>query len=142
MFIIGAPLFEAGVTSVDDIQLTLNMIKDLLKSKPESVFYYVPHRRERTEKIKIISELVKVKRLDFPFEVYPLMEKENVSSIAGFYSSLYDNLIMIYGDKIKITSYVINEANLSPEWKSFVGCIYDNYSRYNNANIELINKVL
>ncbi len=142
VFIIGAPLFEAGVTSIDDIQLTLNMIKDLLKSKPESVFYYVPHRRERTEKIKIISELVKVKRLDFPFEVYPLMEKENVSSIAGFYSSLYDNLIMIYGDKIKITSYVINEANLSPEWKSFVGCIYDNYSRYNNANIELINKVL
>lgn len=65
-----------------------------------------------------------------------------MSSIAGFYSSLYDNLIMIYGDKIKITSYVINEANLSPEWKSFVGCIYDNYSRYNNANIELINKVL
>ncbi|MGQ6389593.1 hypothetical protein ACUNFG_00005, partial [Serratia sp. IR-2025] len=48
VFIIGAPLFEAGVTSIDDIQLTLNMIKDLLKSKPESVFYYVPHRRERT----------------------------------------------------------------------------------------------
>lgn len=59
------------------------MIKDLLKSKPESVFF-MSHIAEKELKNKRISEIVNVKRFDFPFEVYPLMEKENVSSIAGF----------------------------------------------------------
>lgn len=141
-FIIGSPLFEAGVTSVDDIELTINMINDLISKQPYCSFYYVPHRRERDKKIERISELVEIKRFDFPFEVYPLIEKENVSSIAGFYSSLYDNLIMIYGENIKITSYIIDADKISPEWKAFVGSIYDNYTKYKNANIELINKML
>lgn len=140
IFIIGSPLFEAGVTSVDDIELTINMISDLISNQPDCSFYYVPHRRERDKKIKRISELVEIKRFDFPFEVYPLMEKENVSSIAGFYSSLYDNLITIYGKNIKITSYVIDADKIAPEWKVFVGSVYDNYTRYKNANIELIKK--
>jgi hypothetical protein len=141
-FIIGSPLFEAGVTSVDDIELTVNMISDLISTQPDCYFYYVPHRREREKKIERISEIVEIKRFDFPFEVYPLMEKENVSSIAGFYSSLYDNLIMIYGENIRITSYKIDADKISPEWKVFVESIYDNYTKYKNANIEIINKML
>ncbi|ASM16019.1 hypothetical protein [Serratia marcescens] len=142
VFIIGTPLFEAGVTSVDDIDLTLKMISDLKSSQTDAELVYIPHRREREEKIEEIRKHVEVRRLDFPFEVYPIVAGENVRSIAGFYSSLYDNLVKIYDEKIKITAYVLDEKVLSPEWVGFVGAIYKNYESYENADITLIKNKL
>ncbi|WP_329906417.1 hypothetical protein [Serratia quinivorans] len=138
VFIIGTPLYEAGVTSVDDIELTLKMIDDLKLNKEGVELVYIPHRREREEKIDAIRQHVEVRRLDFPFEVYPIVMGENVASIAGFYSSLYDNLIKIYDEKIKITAYVLDEKVLSPEWVGFVDAIYKNYETYESADITLI----
>lgn len=138
VFIIGTPLYEAGVTSVDDIELTLKMIDDLKMNQEGVELVYIPHRREREEKIDAIRQHVEVRRLDFPFEVYPIVAGENVASIAGFYSSLYDNLIKIYDEKIKITAYVLDEKVLSPEWVGFVDAIYKNYESYESADITLI----
>ncbi|WBL72090.1 polysialyltransferase family glycosyltransferase [Serratia liquefaciens] len=138
IFIIGTPLYEAGVTSVDDIELTLKMIEDLKQNQEGAELVYIPHRREREEKIEAIRQHVEVRRLDFPFEVYPIVVGENVASIAGFYSSLYDNLIKIYDEKIKITAYVLDEKVLSPEWVGFVDAIYKNYESYESADITLI----
>ncbi|VEA64242.1 Uncharacterised protein [Serratia plymuthica] len=138
VFIIGTPLYEAGVTSVDDIELTLKMIDDLKQNQEGVELVYIPHRREREEKIDAIRQHVEVRRLDFPFEVYPIVAGENVTSIAGFYSSLYDNLIKIYDEKIKITAYVLDEKVLSSEWVNFVDAIYKNYENYESADITLI----
>jgi hypothetical protein len=138
VFIIGTPLYEAGVTSVDDIELTLKMIDDLKLNQEGVELVYIPHRREREEKIDAIRQHVEVRRLDFPFEVYPIVMGENVASIAGFYSSLYDNLIKIYDEKIKITAYVLDKKVLSPEWVGFVDAIYKNYETYESADITLI----
>ncbi|WP_368926845.1 hypothetical protein [Serratia marcescens] len=138
IFIIGTPLYEAGVTSVDDIDLTLRMINDLKSNQTDTELVYIPHRREREEKIDEIRKHVEVRRLDFPFEVYPIVAGENVSCIAGFYSSLYDNLVKIYDEKIKIIAYVLDEKVLSPEWNGFVGAIYKNYESYEKADITLI----
>ncbi|EFE93679.1 polysialyltransferase family glycosyltransferase [Serratia odorifera] len=137
-FIIGTPLYEAGVTKVDDIELTLKMIEDLKLNNSDIELIYIPHRRERDEKITAIKNVVTVQRLDFPFEVYPIVAGENVVSIAGFYSSLYDNLIKIYDDKIKITAYVLDEKSLAPDWLGFVNSIYNNYEGYGEANITLL----
>ncbi|EPK7591931.1 hypothetical protein QHC71_000156 [Serratia marcescens] len=138
VFIIGTPLYEAGVTSVDDIDLTLRMINDLKSNQMGAELVYIPHRREREEKIDEIRKSVEVRRLDFPFEVYPIVAGENVSCIAGFYSSLYDNLVKIYDEKIKIIAYVLDEKVLSPEWSGFVNAIYKNYESYESADITLI----
>lgn len=101
VFIIGTPLYEAGVTSVDDIDLTLRMINDLKSNQMGAELVYIPHRREREEKIDEIRKSVEVRRLDFPFEVYPIVAGENVSCIAGFYSSLYDNLVKYMMKKLR-----------------------------------------
>ncbi|CDJ76160.1 Hypothetical protein SMB2099_1546 [Serratia marcescens SMB2099] len=51
---------------------------------------------------------------------------------------MYDNLVKIYDEKIKIIAYVLDEKVLSPEWSGFVNAIYKNYESYENADITLI----
>ncbi|WP_447883908.1 polysialyltransferase family glycosyltransferase [Serratia fonticola] len=142
IFIIGSPLYEAGVTKVDDIELTKKMIHNLRENNENINLIYIPHRREREEKINALKREVEVCRLDYPFEIHPLVTGENVVSIAGFYSSLYDNLIMIYDDKIKITAYVLNDGFISDEWVGFVASVYKNYESYKDADVTLIKEGL
>ncbi|MEX2976138.1 hypothetical protein AB4J97_04275 [Serratia fonticola] len=137
VFIIGSPLYEAGVTVVDDIQLTLKMINKIKKDRKGSELVYIPHRRERDEKINALKDNVNICRLSYPFELYPLVAGENVVSVAGFYSSLYDNLINIYDDKVKITAYVLDDGIITPKWIDFVKSVYENYRKYDNKNIAL-----
>ncbi|MGK8843753.1 hypothetical protein ACRS8K_10320 [Serratia marcescens] len=72
VFIIGTPLYEAGVTSVDDIDLTLRMINDLKSNQMGAELVYIPHRREREEKIDEIRKSVEVVGWIFPLRFIPL----------------------------------------------------------------------
>lgn len=138
VFIIGSPLYEAGVTIVDDVELTMKMIRSLKCNNEMTKFIYIPHRRERDEKLSALEGEVEVCRLGYPFEVYPLVTGENILSIAGFYSSLYDNLVKIYDDRIKVTSFVLDHDVLSPEWIDFVASVYKNYECYKDADITFV----
>jgi hypothetical protein len=129
VYIIGAPLYEAGVVvSFDkDVQITLNMVRYFKGCYPSCQFKYIPHRREALKKLDLLSVEIDIERCDFPFEIYSFAVGRGVSCVAGFYSSLFDNLAEIYKDKITILSCPLIDAVISEDWKDFVSSIYRNY---------------
>lgn len=130
VYVIGTPLLEAGVVRGEDIEITLKLISDLKCISSGKTLVYIPHRRERLEKIESIKEVVEVQYLDFPFELLPLVSGNNVKNIAGFYSSLFDNMLSIYGGNLTINSFYVPEYIITPEWTEFVNQVYYNYKRY------------
>ncbi|WP_434670748.1 polysialyltransferase family glycosyltransferase [Klebsiella sp. B345] len=128
VYVIGSPFMEAGVVNDDDIPPTLEMISRL-KYKYKKVIY-ISHRRERKEKLVKISEYVSVENLDYPFELLPLALGRKISSIAGFYSSLFDNMYVICGGALTIECFYLPKNTINPSWHSFVSDVYDNYHRY------------
>lgn len=140
-YIIGSPLYEAGVIEsfTKDIDITRAMISYFKSRYPNTQLVYIPHRRESSAKLDLISKEVQVERCDFPFEIYPLVKERRVALVGGFYSSLFDNLSEIYKDKINILSAPVDEALIAENWRVFVRSIYDNYRKYRPA-IQLLPK--
>lgn len=134
VYIIGAPLLEAKVIMGDDIELTIKMIKKVNIKHHSKRLVYIPHRREREEKINEISKVVTVRRLDYPFELLPLVENINIKHIAGFYSSLFDNMVAIYGKELGIECFYLPNDIIATDWKHFVDSIYANYKSYTDAS--------
>ncbi|MGH6883815.1 MAG: hypothetical protein ACREFM_23040, partial [Hypericibacter sp.] len=137
VYIIGSPILEAGVITGDDIGLTKAMIAAIRHEMPAHKIVYVPHRRERQEKLHSVQTLVEVRSLGYPFEAFSAMEKKNVRFVAGFYSSVFDNLIAIYGSGVQITSYTLPAHLVSNEWKDFVDSVYKNYQRHQSGNFQI-----
>ncbi len=134
IYIIGAPLLEAGVILGDDVEITLKMINKLNNKYHSKSLVYIPHRRERQEKINAISNVVTVRRLDYPFELLPLVDGLNIKNIAGFYSSLFDNMILICGKELCIDCFYLPNNIISIDWKVFVDSIYTNYKSYSGSS--------
>lgn len=137
IFIIGSPLLEAGVVGGEDLEITISLIEKVKFDFPRFKLVYIPHRRERAEKLLALNNFIEIRALDFPFEVYPLIMKESTSIVAGFYSSLYDNLASIYNGEIKIIAYILPDSVIAKEWKAFVSSVYKNYGEENAGRIEL-----
>ena len=128
VYVIGSPFLEAGVVNDDDIRTTLNMI-DRLKCKYPKIIY-ISHRRERDEKLIAINNHVPVESLDYPFELLPLVLGKKIKAIAGFYSSLFDNMHIICGDDLDIECFYLPQSSINPSWCSFVSDVYKNYLSY------------
>ncbi|MEQ0228529.1 hypothetical protein ABLV17_12170 [Klebsiella sp. CN_Kp091] len=141
IYIIGVPLLEAGVITGDDIALTLSLIVDLESKYKNDCknLVYIPHRRERKDKIDIIGRKVNVKYLEYPFELLPLVSGNNVKHIAGFYSSLFDNMVSIYAEQLVVDSYYVPSAVVTPDWIDFVKNLYNNYEKYDSQTFKLNN---
>lgn len=128
VYVIGSPFLEAGVVNGDDIITTVDMLTRLKKKYQEVI--YIAHRRERDEKLLAIREHVPVESLDYPFELLPLVLQKKINAIAGFYSSLFDNMHIICGDTLDIECFYLPQDSINPSWRSFVSDIYTNYHRY------------
>jgi hypothetical protein len=130
IFVVGSPLREAGVVEGDDIPLTMDLIRNIRGDFPGRHLVYVPHRRERKEKLDAISELVEVRRQQYPFEVLSLIQGKRLTYIAGFYSSVFDNMQAIHGKEIHIASYRLPSDAVARDWRDFVRSVYENYALY------------
>lgn len=128
VYVIGSPFLEAGVVNDDDIKTTLGMIEKLKCKYPKVI--YISHRREREEKLLAINKHVLVERLDYPFELLPLVLGKRIKAIAGFYSSLFDNMHIICGDDLDIECFYLPQASINPSWSAFVSDVYKNYLAY------------
>lgn len=47
--------------------------------------------------------------------------------MAGFYSSLFDNMYAICGKDLKIECFCLPEKIINPSWSGFVSDVYENY---------------
>jgi len=128
VYVIGSPFLEAGVISGCDIKTTIDMINVLKKEYKQIV--YIAHRRERQEKLAEISEHVLVQTLDYPFELLPLVQGKKIVAIAGFYSSLFDNMCIICGEELKVECFYLPESIINSTWRTFVLDVYNNYKKY------------
>lgn len=134
VYVIGTPLFEAGVIKGNDIEITFSMLSSLKEMFAEKKVIYIPHRRERKEKIDAIAKMVHVQTLDYPFELFSLINKKNIRYMGGFYSSLFDNMLYIYNGNLSISSFYVPGEVIFPSWQEFVESVYTNYKRYNSPS--------
>lgn len=130
-FVIGTPLQEAGVTIEDDLPFTIALLRQIKADLPvEAHLVYIPHRRERKEKLAEVSKWMPVKDLGYPFEFYSLFESEYVKNVIGLYSSLFDNLHYIFEKDIHIVSYELNGIKVTKKYKQLLEDSYSNYKNY------------
>lgn len=129
VFIIGTPLYEAGVVGDVDVEVTMAMIDAISREFGGKKILYVSHRREREDKLRRLCERVEIVSLGFPFELYSLVNGKALSCVAGFYSSLFDNLAMIFGRNISIQAYELDLELVNEGWKDFVSSVYGNYRK-------------
>jgi hypothetical protein len=108
-FFIGQPLTELKIVSEQHYFRALEeIIRQLIKYK----VFYIPHRTEKTEKLKKISKLVEVKNFNLPIEIAVLNERVLPSFFITFYSSAIVNLSIIYGKKFQYRMYKINPEHI------------------------------
>jgi len=131
IFIIGSPLAIAGVVD-DDVQLTINLIRECKIRYPDVEMLYISHRREDDVKLTSISkEGIDVLPSKFPFELYPFYNDYRPKTLVGFTSSLFDNVHLIWGEDTEILSFVIPPALIHEEHVESYNAIYDKFKKNN-----------
>lgn len=142
IYIIGSPFFEAGVIDDSNIEIliTLEMINKLKGKYSTYDVVYIPHRRESEDKLERIRKVIPVEKLGYPFELLPLVSEKKVAIIAGFYSSLFDNMYAICGKDLKIECFCLPEKVINPSWSGFVSDVYENYKKYPSESF-IFNKI-
>lgn len=138
-FIVGSPLAEAGVLKEDKTVIE-SLIAQLLlhRNTPRDRLIYVAHRRESRDKLLFIERLgVKVISLDYPFELYALIEKKATTRISGFYSSVFANLLNIY-QEIDILAFRLREESVDAKFRQFVQSVYQTYEDMHDPRITIL----
>lgn len=135
-YIIGSPLSEAGVCSREDEFKHLKKMALWIKYFDSGRnLVYIPHRREESDKLKIIKEIFKC---DINNELIPIELKipsSKAQVFYGTYSSCFETLYSLE-DTCKIKSFKIDHI-VNDKWKKFVSRQYEDYKIL--SNIEIIN---
>lgn len=86
LYFLGSPVVEDGVFAK---QRYIDIVKKYLKRSDEKNIYYLPHRREKKEKIELLIEDSETELLktDIPIELYLLKNNIEPSKIASLYST-------------------------------------------------------
>ncbi|WP_206744322.1 hypothetical protein, partial [Salinivibrio sp. MA607] len=97
----------------------------------------IAHRRESDSKLSVIENYgVRVEKLSYPFELYSLVNKERVSRIHCFYSSVLTNFLELDDDVIG-NSYIIGPEFINSKFREFVSSVYSNYQSQKHPRLEL-----
>ena len=125
--IIGSPLSEAGVCSVEvERKYIERLFSYVFTHFPDNTVHYFPHRRDSDEKLKWLDEkcLVKVVKQSLPIEL--TVANRGVDVFFGFYSTCLEILPLIYKHCDFYSAY-LDTKDLNNEWRAFVGQQYENY---------------
>ncbi len=137
--IIGSPLSEAGVCSVEvERKYIERLFSYVFTHFPDNTVHYFPHRRDSDEKLKWLDDrcLVKVVKQSLPIEL--TVAAFGVKEFFGFYSTCYDVLPSLYTDAT-FNSIKIDLDDLNLSWRGFVDMQYVQYSENKKVNLLLLN---
>lgn len=137
VYLIGTPHLEAGVVTGGDIELALDLIAQA-KAQTGLRVVYMPHRRERAEKLDAIRAHCDVLVPDVPFELFPLRQGARPAHVVGYYSSLFVTLSILLGDAVRITAVDIPRANVYGSWQRFLDDVYAEYRTSHAATITVV----
>lgn len=131
VYFLGSPLSEAGIMGESQYLNYINRVKSYYAGRN---ILYVSHRRESQAKLAKIEEDygLEVACFRFPIEYQLAFVDCRPVELASFISSALDNCRLIFGDKMKIVSFRINEIN--DDRRENVDKIYDNYKLYAGEN--------
>lgn len=123
----GSKYSEAGIISRDyELKFISNVQKHYQEKGLELV--YCAHRDESNEKLDLIRNMITIEILqpELPAELFVLEHEENVAEIGAAYSSVINNLKIIFPDKT-ITSFRLNNEAIKPINRKPIMKIYSFY---------------
>ena len=94
---IGYPLVEEGCLEIESLKSLIQRVKDRF---PELV--YIPHRRESAKNLQVLSDVLEVRSLGLPFELYLAENASLRRSLVGYFSSVLFNTNKMFGDTIEL----------------------------------------
>jgi len=94
----------------------------------DSDIVYFPHRSEPDGKLNTLeNELnIHVQRIDMPIEIYLIKNAIYPKILAGFYSTAFDNLKIIFPNVV-CTAFQIDRGKIRPDYREYMQNIYDYY---------------
>ena len=137
IFFLGSNLVEMGIVQKSTYVSYLAQALSHFASVP---VIYIPHPHESAENVaeleKSLSLTVKRFRTGIEFE---LVNSDTIpQQVAAFYSSALVNLKILFGDQIKLTSFVLDLEDVHSSYRSIVAKYYDDYKRHYSNSIELV----
>jgi hypothetical protein len=96
---------------------------------------YFPHRREPDEKLSILENELnfQVQRIDVPIEIHLVKNAIYPKILAGFYSTAFDNLKIIFPN-IDSVVFPIDRDKIHPDYREYIQNIYDYYEENYKKN--------
>ena len=138
VYVIGGAHQEGGEVDRGDIQLALELTRFAAQYTGKRVVY-MPHRRERAEKLDVLRKEVDVVEPTVPFEIYPLVLGKRPLTIVGYYSSLFVTEVELLGDTVEIIALQIPREFVNAAWLPFIDAIYDYYITNIGPAIQIVN---
>jgi hypothetical protein len=124
-FFFGSKYSENGILSKDCEVDFISHVLNYYHAKGLGVVYCA-HRDESEEKLGLIRTLgeVEVLRPDLPAELFTLACDKRIAEIGAAYSSVVNNLNVIFPDK-EITVFRLNTLAINPKNQEAINYIYD-----------------
>ncbi|MFT6443039.1 MAG: hypothetical protein ACJASM_002597, partial [Salibacteraceae bacterium] len=95
---IGYPLVEEGSLDINSLK---SLVQKVIAVFPQLV--YIPHRRESEKTLMVLGEVLEVRKLGMPFELY-LAENENLPRcLISYFSSILFNTKNMFGKAIQLS---------------------------------------
>jgi hypothetical protein len=128
VYFFGSKYSEAGILTLDYELGFISHVIDYYAQKGLTLIYCA-HRDESSEKLDAIKSLgdVSVVRPELPAELFILEHHENVAEIASAYSSVINNLSLMFPDK-PVTSFRLNSEAVNPLNRNQIERIYKHYA--------------
>ncbi|MFN1835343.1 polysialyltransferase family glycosyltransferase [Balneola sp. MJW-20] len=133
---IGNCFTELNLMSEEDYLKSMRKISEFYEGKR---IMYVPHRREKTEKLNNLTGLnaLDLQRYNIPLELALSKSDAIPGYIASFYTSAIDNIEKIIGSDVELTAF---RPNLDLFDQKIRGTAEEAYNYYSmNHNIRVIN---
>jgi hypothetical protein len=138
---LGCPFVETASLSInfcveDYIHFLIYIREDISKRLDVDLITYVAHRREKPNKLELISSLEGFKVVDFdePIEVALSRQDYKPLAIATFYSGAIDTLIKMMDRDVKFIAYRVPESDIDKDKLDIVNQYYDYYEIYNKSH--------
>jgi hypothetical protein len=138
-YFLGGCLVELGIVTEETY---LAMIVHAASRLAQSRVIYIPHRRERSDRLGTIATRTgwTVEALDVPVELHLLRSPTIPGTIASLYSTALDSCKLLFGEVgMKIEAHVIPpDKILIDEQRRFIDMVYTYYTTHYTSGFGLI----
>lgn len=125
---LGAKIAEIGMVKEE---YYLSLMKEISIYYSSFNIIYIPHREESSIKLELISQYpnIKVKKIDYPVELYGLYENIIPVKVASFFSTALITMMSIY--KLQVESFTFDYSSIKN--KKSLDELYDYQEKYMNV---------